>query len=109
MPVATAGWSVQRGSSRVPEVGHSEDNIDIFDDNFDNFDDDDHKVQRDSSQVPELGHCNDTCCCGDDDDDEDYHGGGDDGDGDAYLIGNGKVFKGKMRRRHCCFDSLRIL
>ena len=67
------------------------------------------------------------CCCGDDDDgdyhggfddgdyhggdddDDDYHGGGDVGDGDAYLIGNGKVVKGKMRRRHCCFDSLRIL
>ena len=82
-----------------------------FDDNFHNFDnfgDDDHKVQRDSSQAPEVRHCNDTCCCGDDDDD-DYHGGGDDGDGDAYLIGNGKVVKGKMRRRHCCFDSLRIL
>ena len=103
MPVATAGWSIQRGSSRVPEVSHCEDNIDMFDDNFG---DDDHKVQRDSSQVPEVGHCNDTCCCGDDDD-EDYHGGDD--DGDAYLIGNGKVVKGKMRRRHCCFDSLRIL
>ena len=46
---------------------------------------------------------------GDDDGDDDYHGGGDDGDGDAYLIGNGKVVKGKMRRRHFCFDSLRIL
>ena len=44
-----------------------------------------------------------------DDYNDDYHGGGDDGDGDAYLIGNGKVVKGKMRRRHCCFDSLRIL
>ena len=79
-----------------------------FDNNFDNFGDDDHKVQRDSSQVPDVGHCNDTFCCGDDGDD-DYHGGGDDGDGDAYLIGNGKVVKGKMRRRHCCFDSLRVL
>ena len=78
--------------------------------NFDNFGNDDHKVQRDSSQVPEVGHCNGTCCCGDDDDDDDYHGGDDDGDdGDAYLIGNGKVVKGKMRRRHCCFDSLRVL
>ena len=100
--------------------------------NFDdNFGDDDHKVHRYSSQVPEVGHSNDTCCCGDDDYGDDCHGGGDDGDGDchgggddgdddchgdgddgdsdAYLIGNGKVVKGKMRRRHCCFDSLRIL